>query len=150
VTVQQLIAGVSINIFAGTYNITYTTTDGDNSKVNIKINMPNTVVNGTPIHMNATYNNYLLVIDMVNVKSVEWGNCFGDSQPPNFIFYNGFYYAYCNAPQPYEVWITYTDNSTKKFTLAGKICGNVYWYTSPIGATTELTFPVWVVNKIVL
>jgi hypothetical protein len=146
VTIAELQEGISINLFAGVYNISYATASSTTDKLDIQINMNNVNISGTPISLSATYADYLLVVDMPNIQSVI------DSQGYfTFNLYNGFYYAYYPINDPsQEIWITFNDQTEKRFNLGGKTCGHIYWYTSPINAGTNITFPEWIVDKISL
>ena len=153
VTIQQLMQGINVTIYAGTYNITYQTVHSqtDFTKLDIKINMQNVKVTGTPIALTATYDDYLLIVDMPNVLNI---NCDNWTNYQMTFTYNtdlNIWYAYSNINDAtYSYLIRFTDMSTKTFNLGGKVLGQIYWYTSPIGAGTTITFPQWIINKITI
>jgi hypothetical protein len=153
VTIQQLMQGINVTIYAGTYNITYQTVHSQTNftKLDIKINMQNVKVTGTPIALTATYDDYLLIVDMPNVFSIScdyWTN-----YQMTFTYHSdlNIWYAYSNINDAtYSYLIRFADMSTKTFNLGGKVLGQIYWYTSPIGAGTTITFPQWIINKITI
>lgn len=152
VTIAQLQQGLSLNIYKGTYNITYQTVHSqtDFTKLDIKINMQNVTVAGTPIALTALYDDYLLVVDLPNVLNVT--SSYWEGYELKFTQLNDIWYAYSNITNMpiYEISIRFTDGSTKTFNFGNMAYGNIYWYTSPISAGTTITFPAWTVNKITL
>jgi hypothetical protein len=151
VTIAELQAGISVTLFAGTYNITYQTAHSTTNftKCDIKINMTNVQIVGSPIALSATYDDYLIIVDMpnmLNVNVVNWVN-----YTMSFTLKDGFYYAYSNINDPaYTLRVVFTDMTNKPFDLGGKTLGHIYWYTTPLGATTNITFPAWIIDKITL
>ena len=153
VTIAQLQQGLSLNIYKGTYNITYQTVHSqtDFTKLDIKINMQNVTVAGTPIALTALYDDYLIVVDMPDVFNIScdyWTN-----YQMNLTYHTdlNIWYAYSNIiDATYTYLIRFNDMSTKTFNLGGKTLGHIYWYTSPINAGTTITFPAWTINKITL
>jgi hypothetical protein len=153
VTIQQLMNGINVTIYAGTYNITYQTVHSttDFTKLDIKINMQNVKVTGTPIALNGTYDDYLIILDMPDVFNIDndYWEGYKISLTKNEDL--NIWYAYSNINNPvFTFLIRFSDMSTKTFNLGGKTLGQIYWYTSPIGANTQITFPAWVINKITL
>lgn len=161
VTIAQLQAGINVNIFSGTYNITYQTTTNNITKCDIKINMENVIIDGTPIELSATYDDYLVVFDVPSILAVS-DVYFGGKSSGTILFTftkhaDGFVYAYFNNRDYYydsdsAMWY-YTNTAhipAYKVFLPVETFkyGNVYWYTAPIGASTQITFPNWDVNKI--
>lgn len=152
VTIAQLQAGISISIFAGTYNITYETTHTSTTTLDIKINMPNTVINGTPINLTAIYADFLIVVDVAcdgTPKIVDDGGYTVETLNA----FNDFYYAYYNAkrtPNSENLYVSFYTTSQKKYIMSAFAFGNIYWYASPIGANTQITFPAWTINKITI
>ena len=153
VTIEQLMQGITVTIYEGTYNITYQTVHSELyfTQLDIKIDMKNVIVNGAPIALEATYDDYLLIIDLPDVLSVYSENCenyelkFTKNQAMNV------WYAYSNINNPvYVIAIRFNDGTTKTFTLVNMILGQIYWYTSPIEHNTTITFPNWTINKITL
>lgn len=153
VTIQQLMQGINVTIYAGTYNITYQTVHSttDFTKLDIKINMQNVKVTGTPIALNGTYDDYLIIVDIPDVFSITidyWTNYQMQLTKNEEL---NVWYAYSNIMDAtYTYLIRFNDMSTKTFNLGGKTLGQIYWYTSPIGAGTTITFPNWIINKITL
>ncbi len=163
VTIAQLQAGINVNIFSGTYNITYQTTTNNITKCDIKINMENVIIDGTPIELSATYDDYLVVFDVPSILAVS-DVYFGGKSSGTILFTftkhaDGFVYAYFNNRDYYygsdsAMWY-YTNTAhipAYKVFLPVETFkyGNVYWYTAPIGASTQITFPDWTVNKITI
>jgi len=152
VTIAQLQQGISLSIFAGTYNITYETTHTSTTTLDIKIDMPNTVINGTPINLTATYADFLIIVDVAcdgTPTIVDDGGYAVET----FNAFNGFYYAYFNAKRTQSsdnLYVSFYTTSQKKFIMTTFAFGNIYWYTSPIGAGTTITFPEWIINKITI
>ncbi len=152
VTVAQLQQGISVTIFAGTYNITYETIHANTTTLDIKINMPNTTINGTPIALTATYTDFLIVVD-VPTEDVPRIVDDANTTVETLNAYNGFYYAYYNAkrtPVSDNIYVSFYNGNQKKYIMSAFAFGNIYWYCSPIGAGTTITFPEWVVNKITI
>ncbi len=154
VTIAQLQVGISVTLFAGTYDITYETTHINTTTLDIKINMPNTVINGTPINLTATYADFLIVVD---VACTEIPSIVNDANGvvETFNQINGFYYMYYNATShptngEYKVRLYRNGYPTQLYSILGYLYGHIYWYTSPIGAGTTITFPEWTINKITI
>jgi hypothetical protein len=113
--------------------------------------MQNVNINGTPIRLSATYDDYLIIVDLPNVMNVQ--QSYWEGYQITFIKNDelNIWYAYTNLNNPIlEVSIMFVGGSTKTFNLGGKILGQIYWYTSPINAGTTITFPEWIINKITL
>lgn len=149
VTVQELINGISLSMYAGTYNLTFATIHNSNTNVDIQIDMPDVVIVGTPVELLATYMDYLLVVDMQDILSVYM------SLNADALFWftkvENYYYAYYNVSDPnYRMYIDFGSRADVLIPTTNYIFGNVYWYTSPFNAGTTLEFPEWTVNKITL
>lgn len=154
VTVQQLQAGVSLSIYAGTYNITYQTTHLNTTTVDIKINMPNVQINGTPIALTATYDDFLIVVDVPTDDTPVIVGGAGTTME-TFNLLNGFHYIYYNKktdPTHGDLRIRFSKPSQAYsfYDMLTFAYGNIYWYASPIGAGTTITFPEWIINKITI
>lgn len=154
VTIQQLQAGISVTLFAGTYDIFYETTHSNTTTVDIKIDMPSTLINGTPINLVATYADFLLVVDFATTAVPNIVNA-ANGVVETFNQIDGFYYMYYNATSHwqmgvYEINLWRPENPTEKYPMAGMTFGHIYWFTKPLGASTEITFPEWLIDKIVL
>jgi hypothetical protein len=153
VTVAQLKLGVSVSIFAGTYNITYQTTHLNTTTVDIKISMLNVPINSTPIALSATYDDFLVVVDIPTGGVVPDIATDAGTMIEPFTLLNGYYYIYFDKKSDvtyggYKVRISPNGGAYKLYDMLTYTFGNIYWYVTPIGAGTVLTFPEWVVNKI--
>lgn len=153
VTIAELQAGISLSIYAGTYNITYETTHSNTTNVDIKINMPNTIINGTPIALQATYQDFLIIIDVPveyarivsdGGSTIETFNTIGDIK---YLYYNKSSHTDTGLRVLYK---KVSDTGDKYVAMNTFLLGHIYWLTSPIGAGTTITFPEWTVNKIVI
>jgi hypothetical protein len=153
VTVAQLKLGVSVSIFAGKYNITYQTTHLNTTTVDININMLNTDITGTPIALSATYDDFLVVVDINTGGDVPAIATDAGTIIEPFTLLNGFYYIYYDKKSDvsyggYKVRFSPNGGAYKLYDMLAFTFGNIYWYVTPIGAGTTITFPQWVVNKI--
>jgi len=150
VTIAQLQAGISLNIYAGTYNIDYQTVHANTTTLDIKINMPNVVINGTPIQLIATYADFLIIVD-VPVEDIPKIVDAGKFEVEKLnLSDNGFYYAYYNKTKSVssDYILTFYNGRAREYPMNSFTFGNIYWYASPIGASTQITFPDWTINKI--
>ncbi len=170
-TVQELRDGtVSFQMLPGDYTVSYTTphwqsempwsmndveglgtigrrvqlTDAGRAvgdKLDIKIN--NTIsVTGTPITLNATLDDALIVVDVPNVQEVKvFLNNFSEVNPPRLLNnITGIHYGYVNSGRLLQ--LKFYDGTTQNIsTPTGTVKGKVYHIISRIGASVELNIP---------
>jgi hypothetical protein len=145
VTVAQLLAGtVTMTVTPGTYNVTFTTTDMAaktykfNNVMDIGINMPSTVINGTPVVLTGTFLDALIIID-APATIVDY---YSGSAQHNLFFTSGtFHYAYTSyVSTSLDLYIVAGGAcTTKPFT--GMVMGNCYWVIGALGVTFNMTLP---------
>lgn len=149
VTVQDLINGITLSMYAGTYNLSYETIHSSHTNLDIKIDMRNVQIVGTPVELVAEYLDYLLVVDMSDILSVYMLG--GIDAVFWFAQVDNYYYAYFNQQNDYyRLYVDFGSRDDVTIPTTNYVYGNVYWYTSPFNAGTTLTFPEWVINKIQL
>lgn len=150
-TIQELQTGISVNLFSGTYNITFLSVHSSTNNVDIRINMENVVVNGSSLTLNGTYEDFLIMVDVPNVQGVFLYQKSIWKQILQFNQTGDLWYIYYNNPSSdYLTYISYTGGDSKEIFLTGYINGNVYWITKPNTTPTQITFPVWNINKIIV
>lgn len=146
VSIQELLTGtVSLEMVTGTYDIIYTPThsqDFDNN-LDVAINMTDVEINGSPVTLQGTINDALIILDLQDITYVDLMNHSGSfTQDPQ-----GFYFAYTALPEynfrlEFNVYpdLVYINNNSVEL-------GKVYWYVDQLGATLELNIPEMSIQK---
>lgn len=173
VTVAQLQAGtVSMTILPGTYTATFETPHvrtldtfsnspfsgtirvgsavvGD--VLDIKINNPNLHLTGSPIALQATLEDALIIVDVPNVAYVFANKSATGTPSPNpFLLkdaVNGFHYGYVNET---PLWLNFMAGTERNVDASGYLKGNAYQLVSAFGATTTLNIPNMILNYVVV
>ena len=168
-TVAELLSGsVSITMLPGKYRITYETPHIQSSDpwsknnypylddmvgdvLDIKIDQTSTV-EGTPIPLNATLQDALIVVDVPNTTKVARYSALvnRDSRVASTLLLKNIptiHYGYVNSAS----WLIMTiDGTEKNLDLPDIMNGNAYHIISSFGATTSLIIPNMVVNTVVV
>lgn len=109
----------------------------------LDIKISNTInVSGSPITLNATLDDALIVVDVPNVQEVKvFLSNFSEVNPPRLLNnITGIHYGYVNSGRLLQ--LKFYDGTTQNITPAtGTVKGKVYHIISRIGASVELNIP---------
>lgn len=155
-SINQMIAGASVSLYRGSYNLSFISTHTSYQTLDASINMSGVNIQDTPIYMTGKYEDALVVIDLPNIISWHIVPQNGIDTPIFTKSPEGFLYAYIDQGGRYDMPVTVhiddgsQDGINKTIPLYPLVNGNVYLYCSVLGAQTNLTFPQWVVNRITI
>ena len=156
-TISQLIAGtVTINMLQGTYNVSYVTPHKQSENIwslnslsissigaravgdvlDIAINQQ-IYVSGTPITLNATLDDALIIVDIPDVDYVLTSLIPNlNDQMPKLLKENTYHYAYVNNGRYLKLYPNFTE-----INLSDLSKGNAYHIVTDIGASVNLIIP---------
>lgn len=170
-TINQLKTGLAVELFRGVYNIDYVSTHSTTnySQVDGKIAMNSVIVQGSPIDMTGQYADFMIVVELPFVDNVH----FSGNNVPTFTKVGSgsdvYFYTFSNPSDwigkgTTQISVNYT---TEYMNISGKtdfnidyyvgdgnnitgINGHCYHYISSLGAVTNLTFPQWIEDRVVI
>lgn len=146
VSINELRTGtVSINMVVGKYDITYTPIHSPlfSSVLDVSINMSDVEINGTPVILQGTLDDALIILDLPNITDIQHNGSAVFYQHPD-----GYWYAYTNKPIN-ELNLTINNGETYKTVSVTLLqTGKVYWFVSNLGATFQLNIPAMEIIKI--
>jgi hypothetical protein len=138
---------VSIKMFAGVYNVTYTPTHTQkyDNVLDISIDMQNLNINGSPVTLQGKTEDALIIIDRPDIFPVvdEIG------QPCFYQDSRGFWYAYVNSGFSIKAIIQATGVQIP-ISLATVNTGFVYWFAPSLDGTIKLEIPEMQVQRLTL
>lgn len=174
VTVAQLQAGVSMTILPGTYTATYATEHTRTTDVfstnnisefypymaqvadqlDIKIDQAGLHLTGTPIYLQATPEDALIVVDIPNVNNVRVSTNIDFSGDIPYLLFNTtdqFHWGYLNQT---PLWVRFMAGIPtpveKTIDASAYQKGNVYHIISAFGAITDLVITPMNINDVIV
>lgn len=158
VSVNEMRAGtVIMKMFAGNYNVSYNPIHSPlyDNKIDVAINQNSVNINGTPITLEGTLEDALIIIDIPKTLLFPYPSAISDSRDINlpklnYDSNNDFYYGYTNTRPINPLTIYYLDNTFGSVDIPTFQKGKVYWMSKEQNGTTVLNFPNMEVERITL